>query len=463
MMLNSTAKLLIIDDNEDVLLAAKLLLKPYVSEVKTETKPEKLPEILSSNSYDVILLDMNFTRDVSGGEEGLFWLKEIIKIDPTAIVIMITAYGDIDLAVKAIKSGATDFIQKPWQNERLLATISTSLKLLESKRETASLTQKNKALSENGDRLFSEFLGKSPAMEKIFSTIEKVAPTDANILIQGENGTGKELVARAIHRASVRKNDIFLAVDLGSLSETLFESELFGHKKGAFTDAKEERIGRFLAASGGTLFLDEIGNTPLHLQAKLLSALQSQSVTPLGSNLSKPINVRLITATNANLHQLSREKSFREDLLYRINTIEIHLPPLRERGLDIALLATHFLNQFATKYKKGDMTFTPETISLFQKARWRGNVRELRHAVERAVILAESSLLTPEDFPNTEINPIEITGSIHQEKHTVNLESVEKEAIQKALEQCNGNITEAAKILGLTRGSLYRRLEKYGL
>ena len=458
-MTKKNTKVLIVDDNEDILVAAKLLLKPYASIVETEKNPNQLPELLSKNSYDVIFLDMNFTQDMTSGKEGFYWLNQILKIDPTIIVIMITAYGDVEMAVKAVKEGATDFILKPWQNEKLVATFSAALKLRESKLEVNNLRSQQKYLSDDLDKKFQELIGVSDQIQEVFRTIEKVAKTDANVLILGENGTGKELVARALHRQSLRGEKVFINVDMGALTPTLFESELFGHVKGAFTDAKEERVGRFEAASAGTLFLDEIGNIPLELQAKLLNVIQSRNVARVGSNNYRPIDIRLICATNHPIYDMVKEGKFRQDLLYRINTVEIRIPPLRERKEDIQLLSEYFLDIFKKKYNKPDMFLPVLTMKRLENYHWPGNVRELQHAIERSAIMSEANELQPSDFFFTSASDKDETFVINN----YNLENVEKEVIMKVLREQNGNITQAAKELGLTRTSLYRRMEKYGL
>jgi two-component system response regulator HydG len=458
-MTKKNTKVLIVDDNEDILIAAKLLLKPYAAIIETEKNPNNIPELLKKGSYDVIFLDMNFTQDMTSGKEGFFWLNEILKIDPTSVVILITAYGDVEMAVKAVKEGATDFVLKPWQNEKFIATYSAALKLHESKLEIHSLRSQQKYLSDDLDKKFHDLVGVSDPIQNVFRTIEKVAKTDANVLILGENGTGKELVARALHRQSKRGNEVFINVDMGALTPTLFESELFGHVKGAFTDAKEERVGRFEAASSGTLFLDEVGNIPLELQAKLLTVLQNRSVARVGSNTYRPINIRLICATNRPIYDMVKEGKFRQDLLYRINTVEIGIPPLRERKEDIQLLAEYFLDIFKKQYNKPDLSVPVITMKRLENYQWPGNVRELQHAIERSVIMCESNELLSSDFF--------FAASSNKDETFVldnyNLENVEKTVIQKVLREHNGNITKAAKELGLTRTSLYRRMEKYGL
>jgi len=454
-------RVLVVDDNDDLLRAARLFLKRHFAQVDLEHSPESLPTLLKNETYDVILLDMNFTKDVSSGKEGFFWLNKILEIDPSAVVVMITAYGDIQMAVKAIKAGASDFVLKPWENEKLLATIHSSMKLRQKSVELEDLRSRTKVLNEDTHR-FQEIIGESEAIAKVFDTIDRVAETDANVLILGENGTGKELVARAIHNNSDRKGEVFVNVDLGSISETLFESELFGHKKGSFTDAKEDRPGRFEVANSGTLFLDEIGNLSLPLQAKLLTVIQNRVVTRVGTNKAIPVDIRLVCATNMPIYEMVKNGEFRQDLLYRINTIEIELPPLRERLEDIPLLADHFLGIYAKKYNKKALRISEAASSRMIKYSWPGNIRELQHAVERAIILSSSQVLQPDDFPFS-VNRQE---GIKQKNVTLDdfhLEEVEKILIRKVLKKHNGNITQAATELGLTRSSLYRRLEKYGL
>jgi DNA-binding NtrC family response regulator len=458
-MSEKIGKILAIDDNEDILFALKLLLKNHVELIQTETNPERIPEILSNESFDVFLLDMNFTKDAISGQEGFDWLNKIIEIDPDAVVVFITAYGDAEKAVKAIKSGATDFVLKPWQNEKILATISSSIKLRRSKSEATNLKKKQKEISAIQDQPFHEFIGDSPEMHQVFSTIKKVAQTDANILILGENGTGKELVARALHRNSFRKDEVFISVDLGSIAETLFESELFGHMKGAFTDAKKDKQGRFEIASGGTLFLDEIGNLSLPMQAKLLTVLERREITRVGANKPSKIDVRLICATNNDIYSMVQDETFRQDLLYRINSVEIHLPPLRERISDIPLLADHFLGIYAKKYRKSIKGISADAMKKLTQYQWPGNVRELQHSLERAVIMSDSNSIQVEDF----LLSSRSEKSTEIQIDTYNLEDIEKNIIVKVLKQNQGNVTQAATVLGLTRTSLYRRMEKYGL
>ncbi len=458
-MAKINARILIVDDDTDILLAAKMFLRQYFQIIHTEKNPGHIPDLLRNETYDVILLDMNFSRDANTGQEGFHWLNKILEIDPAAIVIFITGYGDIELAVQGIKEGATNFILKPWENNKLLATIEASLKIRVSKVELENLRFTNKLLVADQDHAFSNIIGKSEAMNKVLKTVEKVAKTDANVLILGENGTGKEVIARAIHRASPRKDKMFINVDLGAITESLFESELFGYKKGAFTDAREDRAGRFEAANNGTLFLDEIGNLLPNLQSKLLSVLQSRKVIRLGSHKEIPVDVRLICATNMPLYEMVRESKFRQDLLYRINTVEITIPPLRERTEDIEPLLNYFLEIYYKKYKMPQKRITPGTLKRLQKHTWPGNIRELQHAVERAVILSEGNLLEPQDFFMNEVSENqEGTFPVN-----MNLEETEKMLIRKVVDKHGGNISRAAKELGLTRASLYRRIEKHGL
>ncbi|MGE0771781.1 MAG: sigma-54-dependent transcriptional regulator [Cyclobacteriaceae bacterium] len=459
---SKTGKILIVDDNEDLLKAAKMYLKRHFAQVDIEKNPEAIPSLMGNEDYDVILLDMNFTKDVSSGSEGYYWLEKILEIDPSSVVVLITAYGDVQMAVKAIKAGATDFVLKPWENEKLLATLFSAMRLRQSRDQVETLRIKNQEINHTINEKFSDIIGQSPAMQRIFQTIERVAHTDANVLILGENGTGKELIARAIHRNSSRKHESFVSVDLGSITETLFESELFGHKKGAFTDAKEDRAGRFELANEGTLFLDEIGNLSMPLQAKLLTVIQNRRVSRVGSNKETPVNIRLICATNLPLYEMVKENRFRQDLLYRINTIEVEIPPLRERFEDIPLLANHYLKHYAGKYGKSVAKISEAAFSRMHKHPWPGNIRELQHSIERAVILSNSNVLQPEDF-NFNVTSAKDGSDQQLSLDQYNLEEVEKLLIRKVLKKYNGNITQAAAELGLTRSSLYRRLEKYGL
>ncbi|MCF7910886.1 MAG: sigma-54 dependent transcriptional regulator [Candidatus Cloacimonetes bacterium] len=458
-MIDNTAKILVVDDNEDILFSLKLLLKNQVGKIILEKDPAQIPRLLENEDFDIILLDMNFTKDSISGQEGFYWLDRILEINPENIVIFITAYGDVERAVQAIRRGAVDFVLKPWQNEKLLATLSATLKLKKSRQENDLLRSQQKELSSTIDQPFRDFIGHSQPMQEVFNTISKVAGTDANILILGENGTGKELVARALHRNSPRKDRIFLAVDLGAITETLFESELFGHTKGAFTDAKTSKPGRFEVADHGSIFLDEIGNLSLPLQAKLLTVIERRQVTRVGANHPVPVDVRLICATNMPLYQMVTENNFRRDLLYRINTVEIKIPPLRDRIDDIKPLVEHFLPKIALRYKKDIKSISSQALKKLQAYTWLGNVRELQHALERAVILSDSQILQPDNFI---LSPTDQ----HQEEigiDSFNIEDVEKSLIQKVMRQKSGNISAAAKELGLTRASLYRRLKRYDL
>ncbi|WP_347158548.1 sigma-54-dependent transcriptional regulator [Pontibacter chitinilyticus] len=453
-------KILVVDDEEDILTASRLLLKQHFATVMTTSDPYKLPALLQEHRFDVVLLDMNYSTGATSSKEGFHWLKQLLRQDPSVIVILMTAYGDIELAVRALKEGAADFVLKPWQNDKLVAILKTACQSKNhgNKRSAEAAEQNNTAYHYDG------FIGVSPAMQRVYQTIDKVAGTDANVLILGENGTGKEVAARALHRKSMRAEKAFEKVDLGAVSETLFESELFGHAKGAFTDAKEERMGRMEAANGGTLFLDELGNLSLGLQAKLLTVLQSRQVIRLGTNKPRPIDIRLICATNMPLYDMVRESSFRQDLLYRINTVEIHLPPLRERREDIKLLVEHFLQVYSDKYNRPGLNINQNTLRRLSEYHWPGNIRELDHAMERAVILCDGDELHAEDFyfaPGESARRQQPVGAMAESDYT--LEALEKMMVQKALVKHAGNITHAAKELGITRTALYRRIEKHGL
>ncbi len=450
MMLLKNANILVIDDDTDVLTAVKLLLKTEVKEVVTEKNPEVIHSLLASTRFDIVLLDMNFKSSINTGNEGIYWLKKIREIDENMSVIMITAYGDIDLAVRSLKEGAADFIVKPWHNEKLLEAIKGILK---SKGKSTADIPVIPASS-----IGKEMIGESDAMKDIFLKIEKVAPTDANIFILGENGTGKDLIAKAIHEHSLRADKPFVKVDVGALTETLFESELFGHKKGSFTGAGEERAGRFEVANGGTLFLDEIGNISMQQQAKLLSVLQNRQVSRVGSNDPVNINIRLICATNLPLAELANESRFRKDLIYRINTVEIVVPPLRKRESDIILLAKHFATMYAAKYLKPVPDFDSKAIEKLKHYNFPGNVRELQYTMERAVIMSEGEVLSATDLI---FSPIESAVQEKAEARDMNLGVVEKNTILRVIEKHNGNISKAAKELGITRTALYRRLSKY--
>lgn len=453
-MLLKNASILVIDDDPDVLTAVKLLLKPEAKDVLTEKNPENLRWLLSKQSFDCILLDMNFTSSIHTGNEGLFWLRKIREFKSDAAVVMITAYGDIDLAIRSLKEGASDFVIKPWHNEKLITTIKEALK----QKDTGKPSNQHQL---TGDSIIgTELIGESEVIRDIFYKIDKVAPTDANILILGENGTGKDLIARAIHQKSLRSNKPFVKVDVGALTESLFESELFGHKKGAFTDAKDDRTGRFEAANTGTLFLDEIGNISLHQQAKLLTVLQGRQVTRLGSNQPVPIDIRLICATNLPIQELGNENRFRKDLIYRINTVEITIPPLRKREGDILKLANHFAQLYSEKYMKPAVRFDSSAQEKLTQYHYPGNVRELQYTIERAVIMSEGELLHAKDLI---FSPMESTTETINEPADSRLSTLEKNTILRVIEKHNGNITKAAKELGLTRTALYRRLDKYDI
>ena len=456
-MITKPGKILVIDDDRDILLTTRVVLKKQFGLIKTEADPEMILQLLENELFDIILLDMNFRAGATSGKEGMKWLREIRKKDESAHVIMMTAYGDIDLAVKAMKEGAADFIVKPWDNQKLMATVINAYRLSQSRREILELRRKQELLHQDLDQEFIEIIGRSDRMKVVFDTISKVAQTDANVLILGENGTGKELIARALHRESERAQEIFVSVDLGAIPETLFESELFGHVKGAFTDAGEDRSGRFEVASGGTLFLDEIGNLSLPLQSKLLSVVQNRVINRVGSSRETPINIRLICATNMPLYMMVQEKTFREDLLYRINTVEIKVPPLRERRSDIPLLTDHFTRLFARKYNKTGISLHQDVYQKLDTYSWPGNIRELQHVVERAIILNDKDILKPADFL------IMHETSRFTDPVGFRMEDVEKQTIQQALDKYRYNISKAADELGMARTTLYRKMTKYGI
>ena len=446
------SRILIIDDDPDVLTAVRLLLKKQVDTVITEHNPEQILSILAKDAVDLVLLDMNFKSTINTGNEGLYWLSRIKAIKPDLPVVMITAYGAIDLAVTSLKQGAADFVVKPWQNEQLMEVITGLL---------AKKGPKKVAAPKAPD---TTFIGSSAAMLDLRHKIDKIAPTDANILILGENGTGKDLIATAIHKQSMRVNQPFVKVDVGALTETLFESELFGHKKGAFTDAREDRVGRFEAANGGTLFLDEIGNISLQQQAKLLSVLQNRQVIPLGSNTPVPIDIRLVCATNVPLIELANENRFRKDLIYRINTVDLQVPPLRERNDDILRLSQYFLQRYAEKYRKTIAGFHPGAEQKLLRYHYPGNVRELQYSIERAVIMSDHEVLDAQDIIFSAIEQPASTLSTQQQLPDAhNLVELERITIANVVEKHGGNISKAAKELGITRTALYRRLSKYDL
>jgi DNA-binding NtrC family response regulator len=447
--------LLIVDDDTAVLESLELLLRGESRSVKSLSDPKQLYSVLESNSFDAVLLDMNFTTGRNTGNEGIFWLRELLKKEPDLSVVMITAYGDVDLAVKALKIGAFDFVQKPWKSEKLISTLNAACQLSISRRKVQLLESKKEILQEDRERQYPSIIGQSPRIQEVHQTIRKVARTDTSVLIQGENGTGKELIAWEIHRQSRRRKQLFVTVDLGSLSPTLFESELFGHKKGAFTDALEDRSGRFHAAQGGTLFLDEIGNVPLHLQSKLLAVLQNREIIPLGSNKALPVDVRIISATNMDLAQLVNKGLFREDLYYRIHTIQIESPALRDRGEDIALLTNHFLDVYGKKYGKQNLRLSQNALDKLYRHTWPGNIRELQHTLENLVIMSEGETIQPEE--------ISLSSPVIKDESSLNLEQVEKHTIRKALSKYRGNYTNIASELGISRTTLYHKIRKYGL
>ena len=453
-------KVLIVDDNEDVLFSLNLLLKPHTSAVRVATSPDRVAHFMKMFEPDVILLDMNFTRDAVSGSEGFECLEQILKIDPDAVVIFMTAYSDTEKAVKAIKAGATDFLSKPWDNDKLLATLKSAMELRLSRFEVVSLKEKIAALGGYGNAEGPILIGESPAMQKIKSSIGKFAETDANILILGENGTGKDVVAHLIHQMSERNGNPFVTIDLGTVPEHLFESELFGYEKGAFTGATSAKAGRMEVASGGTLFLDEIGNLSIHAQTKLLTAIEKRLITRVGSTKERNIDVRIISATNADLQSMVEKGIFRQDLMYRINTIEIHSPPLRERGDDVILLAEFFLEKYASKYNKKIKGISRDAKIMLARYGWPGNVRELQHAVERAVIMEESTIIKPYSLMIPQKDKNSSNAPLLQGEMTMNLEELERDAIERAMKRANGNISHAAELLGITRYSLYRKLGK---
>ena len=452
------ARILVVDDDRDILGAARLLLKRHFTQVRCLDDPYGVDDMARSGSFDVLLLDMNFSPGADDGEEGLTTLAEVMAADPQAVVVMVTGHSDVGIAVEAMKRGATDFVTKPWENARLIATLTAALNLKRSRSKVAELSERQAGLATASTHAASGLLGSAPAMRRVFDLIRRAAPTQANVLVLGENGTGKELAAREIHRLSDRSREVFLRVDMGAVSPQLFESELFGHKRGAFADARQDRTGFFRAATGGTLFLDEIGNVPLHLQSKLLTALERREVVPVGGERPEPIDVRLICATNLGRPRLLDESLFRQDLLYRINTVEIEMPPLRERREDIAMLLQHYVDLYAQKYNLPAKRLSAPLLERLTAWSWPGNVRALKNAVERAVILSDGQVLQPEDFPLAERG-----AAPDILPDGASLADREKAAIERALAQHRRNISHAAEALGLTRTSLYRRMQKYGL
>ena len=456
-MPSNQGNILIVDDNSEFLIGIKMYLSPYFNRIITEKKPERIPAYLNQEDLDIILLDMNFSAGINSGNEGMYWMRKIKKQSPDVEVIFITGYGEIELAVNSIKEGASDFVTKTQDEQHILAVLMKALKQRQSNHRIQNLQQKQQHLNRDLNRNFHLVGGKSAVMRKVLDLVKRVAATEANILILGENGTGKEILARQIHQLSARSNDVFIPVDMASIPESLFESELFGHRKGAYTDANENKPGRFEIADGGTLFLDEIGNLPLNMQTKILTVLQNREVMRLGSLQQVPIDVRLISATNMPLEKMVKEGNFREDLFYRINTIQLQLPPLRERKEDIPDLVDYFLQQFANKYEKTGLCFSEEILEKFCNHNWPGNVRELQHQVEKAVILAEDMVIQENDL------------QLHKQDFnnfrpdTFDLAFHEKQLISQALKKFDGNMSEVARQLGITRSTLYHKIRRYDI
>jgi len=447
--------ILIVDDNKSILSALEILLSPEFQTVTTLPDPNQIPAELRKRDYNLVVLDMNFNAGINTGNEGIYWLGRIRETNPEISVVMITAYGDVELTVKALKAGATDFVLKPWDNAKMLATLKSALQLNLSKKEVSQLKEKEKGLKNEINREQKFIVGSSAQLMQVLNLVRKVAKTDANVLITGENGTGKELIAQEIHRLSNRSNEVLVSVDMGAVTETLFESELFGHVKGAFTDARESRAGKFEVADKGSLFLDEIGNLSFHLQAKLLAAIQNRQISRIGSNQTVPVDIRLICATNKNLENMVREGLFREDLLYRINTIQIEVPPLRERGNDVLVLANFFLKKYASKYNKPNLKINQQAQEKLLKYNWPGNIRELQHTVEKAVILSDNNILKPEDFF---MRPV---ATVQNHATELTLEEMEKRMINQAISKNQGNLSAAAEQLGITRQTLYNKMKRF--
>lgn len=447
--------ILIVDDNKNILSALEILLSPEFQTVTTLPDPNLIPSELRKRDYNLVVLDMNFNAGINTGNEGIYWLGRIRESNPEISVVMITAYGDVELTVKALKAGATDFVLKPWDNAKLLATLKSALQLNLSKKEVSQLKEKEKGLKNEINREQKFIVGSSPQLMQVMNLVRKVAKTDANVLITGENGTGKELIAQEIHRFSNRSNEVMVSVDMGAVTETLFESELFGHVKGAFTDARESRPGKFEVADKGSLFLDEIGNLSFHLQGKLLAAIQNRQISRIGSNQTIPVDIRLICATNKNLENMIRDGLFREDLLYRINTIQIEVPPLRERGNDVLVLADFFLKKYTSKYNKPSLKINQQAQDKLLKYNWPGNIRELQHTVEKAVILSDNNILKPEDFF---MRPV---SGIQNHATELTLEEMEKRMISQAIDKNHGNLSAAAEQLGITRQTLYNKMKRF--
>ena len=450
--------ILAVDDNQDLLKSLNRMLKFDFEDINTISDPKQIPSYLKSKNIDVVLLDMNFTEGDQSGRDGLHWLKRIKQIDESIVVILITAYGDVDLAVKAMQEGATNFVTKPWEPQKLIATLQNAIELRKSKLEINQLKKSNKSVVEEIQSKIDPIIGNSESIKQVLNTVNKVAKTDANILILGENGTGKELIAREIHNKSDRHNNIFLSVDLNTLNENIFESELFGHVKGAFTDAKEDKIGRIEAAAGGTLFLDEIGNLSINLQSKLLTIIQNREFTPVGSSKSIQFDVRLICATNKNIREMIENQIFRDDLYFRINTIEITNPALKERNEDIVLIADYFLKRYSVRYNKPNMKINAAAYDSLLIYKWPGNIRELKHTIEKAVILTDDGIIKSDDLFGRN-NPV----SGNDDLFTLNLDQLEKSAIEKAVKEAKGNISKSSKVLGISRTSLYSKMSKHGL
>ena len=451
-------RILVVDDNEDVLLSLNMLLKPYVEAVRVTAKPERVIEFMDSFHPDVIILDMNFSRDAISGEEGYEWLTRILEHDPKSVVLFITAYVDTEKAVRAIKAGAVDFIPKPWDRRKLLDTVKSAVELKQSRNTEDSDTE-----TSDDEVLFPNLIGECDAMRNMKQQIARVAATDANVLITGENGAGKDVVAHAIHQLSQRSDKPFVNIDLGCIPETLFESELFGHEKGAFTDARNAKEGRVEQADGGTLFLDEIGNLSMQMQQKLLSVIEKKETSRIGASKTKKVDLRIVSATNANLAARISEGTFRQDLFYRINTIELHIPPLRDRGEDIILLAEHFLSIFAMRYDRSGVGLSYDARAKLLKHSWPGNVRELQHCIERSIVLSNSSTLSASDIQITHDLQSPNNGETTETQMSLNLEELERNAIKRAVSMSNGNLTQAAELLGITRFALYRKIDKLGI
>jgi len=457
-MARKEGSILIVDDNDDLLVALKLFLSRDFSEIDTLRNPNLILSSITKKSYDLILLDMNFKAGIASGNEGIYWLHQILDVDPDTAVVFITAFGDVELAVRSMKEGAMDFIMKSWDEHKILSTVRSAHERRKQKMAVSLLKKKQAHLTNELEKEFTVCKCQSPAMKTLNRLVKKVASTDASVLILGENGTGKEVIAREIHKQSLRSGEIFVKVDLGAIPETLFESELFGHRKGAFTDAKEDRDGRFVIASGGTLFLDEIGNLPPGLQQKLLSVIQNREVFPVGSSIPVPVDVRIISATNRPLAEMIQQGAFREDLLYRINAIQLEIPPLRDRKEDLPVLAQFFLRKYGMQYNKELMKLNDRAIRKLQEHHWPGNIRELEHAVEKAVILSDHDEIDPEHLFPARTTPIQ-----EQALSTLNLEEHEKMLVEKALRKHQGNVSAASKVLGINRSTLYQKMKKYGI